>query len=66
MYDITVTYEGSLCLVKPNTKEAREWMDENIAPDAQWWVGCLVVENRYIDNLLYGIEDAGFNVSAPA
>jgi hypothetical protein len=61
MPDFTVAYHGSLCLVAPLTNECREWLEENVGDESQWFGGALVVEPRYLDNLVTGlIEDGGF------
>ena len=44
---------GSLCLVRPLEDWAEEWLKENT--DGTWWCGALVVEPRYVDDLLNGL-----------
>lgn len=49
----------------PLTDAAREWVEENVSREGfqpDW--PTIVVEHRYIDNLLGGIDEAGFTVDA--
>jgi hypothetical protein len=60
--DVTVENHGSLLLFRLNTDEAREWVDEYVADDAQYFGGALVVEPRYASNLANGMADDGLEV----
>lgn len=60
--DVTVEDHGSLAIFQPLTPAAREWIDENVQEDAQWWCDGLVVEPRYADDLADGMMDAGLEV----
>lgn len=51
----TVENHGSLYLVRPATDAAREWLEEHT--DGQWFGGALVVEPRYVVDLLDGMAD---------
>ena len=53
---VVVEHHGSIAVVQPLTGAAREWIDEHVAADALWWGGGLVVEPRYLDNLLAGMR----------
>lgn len=53
---------GSLFLVTPETDNARAWLDEHVSEEATWFAGSLVVEHRYIENLMAGIQYDGFTV----
>jgi squalene cyclase len=41
------------------TSRGKEWIDENVQPDAQWFGNTLVVEHRYAWGLAQGMKDAG-------
>lgn len=64
MADVTVEDQGSLVLFKIESQEAQEWVDDNIdVPDFAWLGGQqFVVEHRFADNLIAGLQDAGFEV----
>lgn len=51
---VAVENHGSICLVRPCTDAAREWLVEHT--DGQWWGGALAVEPRYLDDLLDGLH----------
>lgn len=57
--DVSVTFHGSIVLVRPLTESATTWLNENVQEDAQWYGGCLVVEPRYFDELMYGMTTDG-------
>ena len=60
--DVMVEPHGSIVLVRPATDAGEAWLRENVQEDAQWWGAALVVEPRYLDNLLDGIRAAGLKV----
>lgn len=61
-YDVTVHYHGSVCIVVPETDEATEWIDEFVY-EPMWYCGGIVVEPRYLENLVAGMEEYGLEVS---
>lgn len=60
MPDITVRNEGSIFLLTPRTTDATEFLEVNT--DGQWFGASLVVEHRYVADLVTGLRDAGFTV----
>ena len=60
--DVTWSDHGSITLVTPHTEAAREWIDEFIQEDPQWYGRSLVVEPRYLDDLLEGMRGDGLVV----
>lgn len=58
-YDIWVEDHFSLVLLRPYSDEADAWISENVADDAQFWAGALVVEPRYVDGILTGMQNDG-------
>lgn len=57
--DILVDNEGTVFLFCPLTRQAKEWIDEHVQPDAMWFGNALVVEHRFAWGLARGIKDAG-------
>lgn len=53
---------GSLFLVVPQDEAAEEWLREVTSPEAMWWAGGLVVEPRYIEDLVGGMLVEGWEV----
>lgn len=61
--DVTVSQDASLFLFRLNTQRARDWAKDNVADDAQYFGGALVVEPRYAYTLAYGMADAGLTLA---
>lgn len=57
--DAYVEHHGNLFLVRPVSSAAFDWLRENVAEDAQHFGNALVVEPRYITDLVRGMVDAG-------
>lgn len=62
--DITITDHGSIILVTPITDQAKAWVDDNVSEESQWFGNSLVVEPRYISNLVDGMSDAGLELAS--
>lgn len=60
--DFDVENHGSIFILQPLTPAAREWVSEHIADDAQWWAGGVVVEHRYIADIVEGALSDGLVV----
>lgn len=60
--DFTVSGGGTLYILKPNTDEAKTWIDAHIPEDAQRWGGGVAVEHRYINDIVVGIQSDGLTV----
>ena len=56
--DVLVANEGTVFLFNPLTARAKEWIEQNVQPDAQWFGTTLVVEHRYAWGLAQGMKDA--------
>lgn len=61
--DVDVSNEGSIFLVTPCTQAARDWIEENVGGETQWFGKALVVEHRYIQDLVIGMQHAGLTVA---
>jgi hypothetical protein len=60
MPDFIATNHGSIFTLTPCTEGAQGWIDEHIdTEEAQFFGKALVVEHRYIDDILHGIEQDG-------
>ncbi len=57
--DFVVRGEGSIWLFTPLTPAAFEFLSEHIREDAQYFGESLVVEHRYVYELLLGLREHG-------
>lgn len=60
--DVTIANHGSIVLVTPMTKAAKKWIDANVSDESQWFGKSLVVEPRYVENLVEGMQGEGLTV----
>jgi hypothetical protein len=59
--DFKVEDNGSVVLIVPMNRGAREWVDENVYLESwQWLGGGFACEPRMVGDLLAGIAEAGF------
>jgi hypothetical protein len=59
--DFLVENHGSIVLIQPLNLDCDRWLKEHT--DGMWWgagVGALVVEPRYVDDLVYAMKEEGF------
>ena len=61
--DIRAVDHGSIWLLHADTSNGQEWFDEHIDPDAMTFGGGIVVEPRYVKDILEGAHAAGLGVS---
>ncbi len=63
--DFQIVNHGTLYLLYPNTRRAKQWVKENLPQDHVKYADASVVEPRYIDDILDGIrgDDLDFAVS---
>jgi hypothetical protein len=57
--DFTVQDEGTIKILYPQTEAAEQWITDHIANDAQRWAGGVVVEHRFIEDILFGVHNDG-------
>lgn len=62
MTDVTIIDEYPVYLVTFNTQRAISWAGFNIAEDSTWFESKLVIEEQYIDHLLFGLKDANISI----
>ena len=60
--DAIVYSGGSVYLVRPLTPAADAWIEKNVQDDAQWFGPSLVVEHRYVADLIAGMKADGLEV----
>jgi hypothetical protein len=63
MPDLSVQNHGSIFLLRGETEEGRDWISDHIPSDAQSWGGAIVVEHRYIDDIVAGAMNDGLEVA---
>lgn len=60
--DFYVQNEGSIVLLFPNTSDAHAWIDARVDDTAQWFGRAVIVEPRYIADIVAGAQADGFTV----
>jgi hypothetical protein len=60
--DFWVLVEGTIALVKPLTRGASEWISEHVPHQSQWFGPALILEHRYIAELLNRMVEDGLQV----
>jgi hypothetical protein len=61
--DFHVENHGSVFLLYPLTQRAYSWIKEYLPENAQHFCTAVVVEHRYIWNILVAVQDDGLVVS---
>jgi hypothetical protein len=59
--DVRVQNEGTIFILYPQTEAATEWLDANVA-SAQRWGNGIVVEHRYVRDIVNGMIESGLVV----
>jgi len=62
--DVFIENHGSLVLLRPASDLARGWIEDNVNDEAQFFGGALVVEPRYVENVVEGMLADGLDVGA--
>jgi hypothetical protein len=65
MPDITVENHGSIWMLRPTSRAGKRWIRENLAPVAeswQWLNEALVVEPRFVPDIVCGAQADGLEV----
>ncbi len=62
MADLLVQNHGSIFLLDPVTDLGRGWIADHIPDEATWWCGAVVVEPRYIGDIVAGAAGDGLQV----
>jgi hypothetical protein len=61
--DVEVNDQGSIVLVTPMSEAATDWIAENVQDGATYWGPSLVVEHRFADDLIAGMQSDGLEVA---
>ena len=61
--DLTVTNHGSILLLSGNTEAGHAWLDAHIPEDHQTWCNDIVIEPRYIEDIINGAAQDGLIIS---
>jgi len=62
MADLIVHGGGTVYLLRPTSMTGEAWIEENIDPDALWFGGGVVIEHRYIRDIVLGAISDGLEV----
>ncbi len=57
--DVLVRNEGTVFLFCPLTSRGKQWIEEHVQPNAQWYGSALAVEHRFAWGLAQALKDAG-------
>ena len=60
--DVHIVHHHSIVLFHLNTPEAAQWVEKNVAGEAQFFGTALVVEPRYVAALIHGMREDGLEV----
>ena len=60
--DLLVHGGGSVYLLRPVSQVGEAWIEEHLPADATWFGGAVVVEHRYIHNIVIGAVTDGLGV----
>ena len=63
-FDFSLQHDCSICLLHPHTVAARAWVEDHIGADNgyQPWFPTVVIEPRYLRDILAGIQSSGLVV----
>lgn len=62
--DFNVSNHGSIFLLFPNSKDAHDWVEERLPEERQTFGRAIVVEHRYIADIVDGILCDGLTVES--
>ncbi len=60
--DLIVHGGGTVYVLRPTTPTGEAWIKEHIQPDALWFGGGVVVEHRFIRDIVLGAISDGLKV----
>jgi hypothetical protein len=60
--DFTLQPEGTLAVLYAYSEAADTWCKEHLPDDAMRWAGGIVVEHRYVQDIVAGIAEDGLTV----
>jgi hypothetical protein len=59
---LCVENHGSVFVLQPMDGDAQDWCNDNINSEAMKWGGGIVVEHRYVEDIVIGFREAGGDV----
>jgi hypothetical protein len=65
--DFSFQNHGSICILTPLTPAAEDWFSEHLPvdnPETQFWAGGIVIEPRYVLDIISGIQSDGLSVAS--
>ena len=57
--DFNVVDEGTIFLLQPIKAAAQDWVDAHIPANARYFGSAVVIEHRFIEDILHGITNDG-------
>ena len=60
--DLLLHGEGSIYLLRAASRRGQLWVDDNVSTDRQEWAGAVVIEHRYIADIVHGAVADGLRV----
>ena len=60
--DLLVRNEGTIFLLTPVSDNGKAWVEEHVSDDHQEWCGAIVVEHRYITDIVAGAQADGLKI----
>ena len=61
--DFTLVDHGSIAILTPESDDAKTWVDDHIAEEAQWFANGVVIEHRYVPDIVEGIFETGMTIN---
>lgn len=65
-YDFRLQNEGSIFVLHPENDAARGWIEDHLYgdefSDPQWWGGGVVIEHRFVQDIVIGIVNDGLTI----
>lgn len=63
MKDISLDYQGSVTRITPLTERGSDWIDCYLDSESYQWLGnSLVVESKFVPDIVFGMEEWGLLV----
>ena len=60
--DFSLSYHGTLAVLRPNNMKARRWLSEISVEGARFLASSLAIEPQYVPIIVHAATDAGFVV----